>query len=372
MYTTAIVLCSGMDDSLLGVDLPPFEYGTVSPYDMKPIKEKSVSYIYNRASSSDGTIVNECKDQITVDTLYDFFHHLFAPLSMARTIYCEFTVKKKEDGTCCSEYQQFRYFVMNTDRSWEEEEMCLIDAIRLFKTSKAGFGIGVLPDDGVGVNDMYQCETNHALWGFLPVFTLNETEKKDFQEFYSKFHGWYERFYWLNYGPKPNNKDLLTKKMLDIFRSAYRSTDIETAFMILSGIWELFAQQFPEENSPIGDRVSRRIRESVSRMIRNGGEVRDKNQANLYKKIGYLYKQRSIIVHKDKDENFDKECVLMAFDLTRCLILKLFYADETEIEDIVKKLEYCDREEAPYKNESVKWIPVSDDLMKRIFKPYKP
>ena len=177
----AIVLCNGMDDSFLGMDLTPFKYGVVSPYDMKSIKETPMSYIYNRASGPDGTIINECKDPITVNTLYDFFHHLFAPLSMARTIYCEFTVKEKPDGTCCSEYQQFRYFEMDTDMNWEEEEKCLVDAIRLFKTSRAGFGIGVLPVGGVGVNDMYKCETNYALWGYLPIFTLNDEEKKEFQ-----------------------------------------------------------------------------------------------------------------------------------------------------------------------------------------------
>ena len=366
MQTTAIVLCSGMDDSLLDVDLPPFEYGTVSPYDMKPIKETGMSYIYNRASGPDGKIVNERKDQISVDTLYDFFHHLFAPLSMARTIYCEFAVKKKDDGTCCSEYQQFRYFRMDTDKSWEDEERCLIDAIRLFKTSRAGFGIGVLPEGGVAVNDMYQCETNYALWSFLPVFTLSESEKKDFQKFYSGFREWYTRFYPLNYGPEPSSKDLLTKKMLDLYRNAYRCNDVETAFIAISGIWELFAQQFPEQNSKIGDGVTIRIKQSVSRMIRNNGAVYERTQDNLFIKVGYLYSQRSIIVHRDKNKAFYKGCVQLAFDITRCLILKLFYAEDKDIETIVHNLEYCDMKEAAYKVDSVRCIPADDELMKRI------
>ncbi|AMH94977.1 hypothetical protein AR505_1262 [methanogenic archaeon ISO4-H5] len=370
MQTTAIVLCSGMDDSLLDVDLPPFEYGTVSPYDMKPIMETGMSYIYNRASGPDGKIVNERRDEILVDTLYDFFHHLFAPLSMARTIYCEFVVKKKDDGTCCSEYQQFRYFRMDTDKSWEDEERCLIDAIRLFKTNRAGFGIGVLPEGGVAVNDMYQCETNYALWRFLPVFTLSESEKKDFQKFYSEFREWYTQFYPLNYGPEPSSKDMLTKRMLDLYRNAYRCNDVETAFIAISGIWELFAQQFPEIWSKNRNRVTERIKQSVSRMIRNGGVVKGKKQANLYKKVGYLYYQRSLLVHKSKDEVFDKECIPMAFDLTRCLILKLFYVKDREIEDIVNKLEYCDEDKAAYKVDTVRWNPVSDGLMERIFRPH--
>ena len=361
MQTVAIVLCSGMDDSFLGVDLPPFEYGVVTPYDMKPIEATGMSYIYNRANGPDGKVINERVDQIAVSTLFDFFHHLFAPLSMARTLYCEFTVKEKPDGTCCSEYQQFRYFRMDTEKNWEEEEKCLIDALRLFKTNRAGFGIGVLPEGGVGVNDMYQCETNYALWGFLPVLTLTNDEIKEFQAFFAKFREWYFRW-------DLGSKDQLTKKMLDLYRSAYRSTDVETAFMMLSGIWELFAQQFPEENSPIGDGVSERIRQSVSRMVRNGGVEKRKNQDNLYRKIGYLYKQRSIIIHKSKDETLDRKCVPMAFDLTRCLILKLFFAEDREIENIVKKLEYCDEDKAAYKVDSVRWMPVSDELMDKIFK----
>ena len=250
--------------------------------------------------------------------------------------------------------------------------MCLIDAIRLFKTSRAGFGIGALPEGGLGVDYICQCETNHALWGFLPVFTLNDDEKKEFQEFYVKFHEWYRRFYSFNYGPEPGSKDKLTKKMLDLYRSAFRNNDIETAFITLSGVWELFAQQFPEEDTRIGTWISERIRQSVSRMIRNGGVVKEKSQDNLYKKIGYLYAQRCIIVHKDKDEPFDEECMMMAFDITRCLILKMFYAEDTDIETIVRKLEYCDKDSAAYKVDSVKWVSVSDDLMEKIFKPNNP
>ena len=62
----------------------------------------------------------------------------------------------------------------------------------------------------------------------------------------------------------------------------------------------------------------------------------------------------------------------MAFDLTRCLILKLFYAKDREIEDIVNKLEYCDKGEAAYKADSVRWMKASDELMDRIFSPVIP
>ncbi len=98
MWTKAIILCNGIDDSLLDVDLTPFTYGTVSPHDVKPIEEKGLSYIYNQ-KDPDGKIVNVMKEKITVDTLYDFFHHLFAPLSTASRFYFDYTVKKKADGT---------------------------------------------------------------------------------------------------------------------------------------------------------------------------------------------------------------------------------------------------------------------------------
>jgi len=116
--------------------------------------------------------------------------------------------------------------------------------------------------------------------------------------------------------------------MLDLFRLAYRNNNPEVAFLILSETWELFAQQFPEEYSPIGNGISERIRQSVSRMVRNGGVVKGKKQANLYKKMFYLYKQRCIISHKDEEEEFDVCSLPMAFDITRCLILKLAHAKD--------------------------------------------
>lgn len=357
MWNLAIILCNGMDDSLLDVDITPFKYGTVSAHDVKPIPEKKMSYLYNR-KGSDGKITNEPRETITVDTLFDFFHHLFAPYSTANRIYFDYAVKKKDDGTCCADYQEFRYFKLETERDWEEEEKCLLDAIRLFKVNRAGFGLGVLPEGGIGVNDLYHYETNMSLW-MLPIFTLNDKEKKEFQKFYKEFREWY--FKW-----DMGSKDQLTKKMLDLFRNAYRCSDIETAFMVLSGIWELFAQQFPEDTSPIGSNVTRRIKESVSRMVRNGGEIYKETQDNLFVKVGYLYAQRSIIVHKDQNKSFDKRCVQMAFDITRCLLLKLVFAEDKDIESVVYNLEYCDKKKAAYKNDSVKCEPVSDELMKRI------
>ena len=357
MWNSAIILCNGTDDSLLDVNLTPFKYGTVSAHDVKPIPEKKMSYQYNR-KGSDGKITNETRETITVDTLFDFFHHLYAPNSIVNRNYFDFAVKKKDDGTCFSDYQEFRYFKLETERDWEEEEKCLLDSIRLFKVSRAGFGLGVLPEGGIVVNDLYHYETDMSLW-ILPIFTLDEKEKKEFEKFYKEFREWY--FQW-NMG----NKDLLAKKMLDLFRNAYRCNDVDTAFIVLSGIWELFAQQFPEESSPIGSNVTRRIKESVSRMVRNGGEIYKETQDNLFIKVGYLYAQRSIIVHKDQNQSFDKECVQMAFDITRCLILKLVYAEDKEIESVVHNLEYCDKKMAAYKVDSVRCAPVDDELMKRI------
>lgn len=357
MCPTAIILCNRMDDSLLGVDLTPFEYGTVTPYEMKPIKERPMAYRYNR-KGPDGKVTDTLKDVFSVDTLYDFFHHLFAPYSTANTIYFEYADNKDADGTCRADYQKFCYFKLETERNWEEEEKCLLDAIRLFKINSAGFGLGILPEGGLGLNDLYHYETNYSLW-ILPKFTLNEKEKMDFQKFYKEFRDWY--FQW-----DAGSKDQLTKKMLDLFRNAYRCNDIETAFIVLSGIWELFAQQFPEEASPIGTNVTKRIKESVSRMVRNGANTYGKTQDNLFIKVGYLYAQRSIIVHKDQNEPFDKECVQMAFDITRCLLLKLVYAGDKDIESVVHNLEYCDENEAAYKNDFVRCEPADDELMKRI------
>ena len=166
------------------------------------------------------------------------------------------------------------------------------------------------------------------------------------------------------------NKDQLTKTMLDLFRNAYRCTNVETALITLSEIWELYAQQFPQILSKITRKpvTSERIRLRVSDTIRNTGVVKEKTQDNIYQKIGYLYNQRCIVAHKSIDEPFDKECIMMAFDLTRCLILKLFYIKDKTIEEVVKKIVCCDREKAAYPVDSVRYTPVSDVLMRRIFK----
>lgn len=56
----------------------------------------------------------------------------------------------------------------------------------------------------------------------------------------------------------------------------------------------------------------------------------------------------------------------MAFDITRCLILKLVYANDPNIEKVVEKLEGCGKNKAAYKEERVKYTHVSDELLERI------
>ena len=189
METTEIVLCNGIDDSLQDLELSPFEYGFISPYVKEPIEKRCMYYTYNDVGDSNGIITNITKETITVDTLYDLFHHLFAPDSMVRRFYCE-------DGPGYPHHQEFRFFRITTELRDNEEE-CLIDAIRLFKTSRAGLGIKFLPD-GVAVDDMYRCETNCSLRSYLPSFTLNDAEKKEFVKFFAEFHDWYTRFYKCN------------------------------------------------------------------------------------------------------------------------------------------------------------------------------
>lgn len=286
-------MCNGIDESLLGVNLAPFGYGIVSPYDVKPIGEKRLSYNYSRVNGSGGKITNLPKEITTVDNLYEFIQRMFPPLSTIRGFYNgEFEEIRSGIFNKNKKFDTFRYFGTD-DIHYYEEGMCLLDAIRLFKTNRAGFGLGIALNGGI--NEEYSGATNYLLWKFLPIFTLDNDEKQKFQDFYKEFREWY-------FKDNPDSKDQLTKKMLDLFRNAYRYSDVETAFIALSGIWELFAQQFPEEDSPIGEGVSVRIRQSVSRMVRNRGIVKGKNQDNLYDRMGYLYHQRSIIIHKDEDE----------------------------------------------------------------------
>ena len=356
-----IILCNGVDDSLVGLDLAPFDFETVSTFNPKPMKGRSLSYSYPRMNGPDSISSINPDEKIVVDTLYDFIQHLFAPYSSTPCEYFERLEHMRADGTGCVADDRFAYFRMGSEQDWEKEEMCLLDAIRLFKTNRAGFGLVIQPRRGLGLNDLYHFRTDVSLYHFLPKFHLDDDEKADFSRFYKWFHGWY-------FQDNLNSKNQLTRRMLDLFRLAYTSNDPEISFLLLSETWELFAQQFPEERSRIGKGVSERIRQSVSRMVRNGAATKVDVQENLYMKMRYLYNQRCIIAHKDKDETFDRDSITMAFDITRCLILKLVYAKDELIETVVHNLEYCSKDEAAYKNDSVIWTPVSDELMGRIFK----
>ncbi len=248
------------------------------------------------------------------------------------------------------------------------DTLCLLDAIRLFKLNRAGFGLFIHTRGGIGLNDLYQHDTNIDLCKNppkgLPIFSLNETDRSTFQEFYTFYHKWF-------YGDNPGEKDKVTKKLLDLYRMAYNAIDSETSLIILSQIWELFAQYFPDKKNKNGNKrgVSLKIRECVSKMVRNDPAIEENTADNLFEIIRYLYKQRCILVHQDPDGDFDPTCIPVAFDISRCLILKLIYAEDADMKTVIAKIDGCEKKDVPYPDDRVKCNPIDSDLIGRIFKP---
>jgi len=158
-----IILCNGVDDSLIGVDITPFEFDTVSTFNPKPIKERSLSYMYPRDDGSDGIVSADPNEHISVNSLYDFIQHLFPPYSSTPCEYFERMDHKKADGSGCVADDKFSYFRTESEQDWEKEEMCLLDALRLYKTNRAGFGLAILPQRGLGLNDLYHFRTDYSL-----------------------------------------------------------------------------------------------------------------------------------------------------------------------------------------------------------------
>ncbi len=214
-----IVLCNGVDDSLLGTDFGDFEFKTASEREPEPIEERRISYIYRRKKDPEGCDVGTPDNPMKVRTVYDFISHMFATHSTAQQRYSRCPLSKNNDP----DEWGYTYFQADFGENvrpdtWYAEAQCLLDAIRLFKPCRAGFGLG-LTTDGVGVNDQYQWETNWDIDLDLPVFSLNAKEKKIFPGFYRKFREWY-------FQRDVGSKDGLTKTMLGLFRNAYRCNDV--------------------------------------------------------------------------------------------------------------------------------------------------
>lgn len=338
MIPTVIVLCSGVDSSLLDLKLEPFRFALISANNPHPIECKELSYIYKAKCNPDGTTKEVYKKSTKVNTLYDFIQHLFPPYTSARGKYLQ--TEQYWDGTQYqykSEPERFACFLSDSDDGWEKDASCLLNAIRLFKLNHAGFGLCIQTRGGIGLNDLYQHDTSTKLCGnppVLPIFSLDETELNTFQDFYTFYRGWF-------YEENPNKKDQVARKLLDLYEIAYNTANLDTSLIILSQIWELFAQYFPDEEGGHKRGVSKRIKKSISNMIRNKSATCEETEDNLYKIVGYLYNQRCIIVHQDVDGEFDPACIPLAFDISRCLILKLIYIEDVEMEAIVGKIKRC-------------------------------
>ena len=379
MIPAVIILCNGVDSSLDNLKLDPFTFAQVSANDPHPIECRKLAYIYKAKCDSNGTAKEIYEESTTVNTLYDLIQHLFPPYSSARTRYLQ--PEQYWDGAQYQykeEPERFACFFSESDHFWEKDQLCLLDAIRLFKLNCTGFGLSIHTRGGLGLNDLYKLDTNINLqknptWK-LPIFSLDENDRNAFQEFYLFYCRWFS-------DENPGEKDQVARKLLDLYRLAYNVPNPDTSLIILSQIWELFAQYFPEEKTPKKNNpkkknkdgrkrgVSKKIKKYVSGMVRNGPDSWDNTADNLYKIIGYLYGQRCILVHQDVDGEFDPACLPIAFDISRCLILKLIYAEDVGMKTIIEKIYGCESDEAPYRDSRVKCSPINSDLLERIFKP---
>ncbi len=377
MRPSLILLCNGVDDSLTGLELGRFRFTTISANDPKPIKERTVAFTYKSSSESDGSKPSFRRDPMLVDSLYDLIQHLFAPYSSVNSEYL--TPVKYWEGNRFEYHGLERYscFVSDDNNDWYNEMICLLDSVRLFKLTSFGIGLCIdIDDSSIGLNDRYKFETDVCLWKYLPTFSLSDEEEQEFIQFYKFYHKWF-------FDPNPGSKDTLLKSLLSLFRTAYHVSDIETSLLIQSEIWELYTQIFPRrketktdkfnknknKKEKKQDKISYLIEYYTSLTIRNTEETRDKVPENIFKIVKYLYSQRGIIVHQDSDNPFDFDCITVAFDISRCLILKLLYAQERETNDIITKLDACKPEDIPYKNDNVRLNPIDKKLLKRIFKP---
>ncbi len=263
------------------------------------------------------------------------------------------------------EPERFACFFSNSEEKWQQDMLCLLDAIRLFNLNRAGFGLCIHTRDGIGLNDLYKHDTNKDLWANtpkgLPFFSLNETERDGFQKFYSSYRNWF-------FKGNPGEKDLVTKKLIELYRLAFNVAESDTAMILLSQIWELFVQYFPDKKKGKKRGTSYKIKAFVSGMIRNVPGTKENSERNLYKIVGHLYKQRCILVHQETGDEFDSACIPVAFDVSRCLILKLINAKDDEMRTIVSKIDGCALEDVPYPDDEVKFNRIDPDLLKKIFK----
>ena len=377
MDPAVIILSNGLDDTLLDLDLKPFTFTTISTNDPKPMAERKVSYQYKISCNPDGSNPKNYTHDMQVDTYYDLIQHVFPPHS---STIAEYLVPEQVCNGESYDYnglERFPCFTLDDEKDWYEEMVCLLDAIRLFKVNRAGFGLAILPQNGLGLNDRYKFNTDVAIWRHLPIFTLNEKERLDFQKFYTSYREWF-------FKTDNGSKDQLVRQLLNLYRLAFQVSDVQTSFIILSEIWELFSQCFPKRKKNRSDKfsygnngkeedtysISFAINFSVSTMVRNKGRTKpvEMSQDNIFDMVRYLYNQRSIIIHQSTDKTFDMDCIPLAFDMSRCLISKLINTPDREVEDIVKNIEKSNKNESPYPVPSIRLSPVSKELLKRINK----
>ena len=342
---TTIIMCNGIDDSIKLADIDSFSFHTASNSDRGDSPKGSVRYVYGGAPD----------ESLSTPSMYDFLAHLLPPQSSSWSLYC---VPRGSDG----EENRFTYFVYDGPEA-EASAMagCLIDCIRLFKFSRAGFGtMAYIPDESsMGTNDLRDMEAYRDLFLMrgIPDFSLKDgTEAEEFMQLYRRFRNW-------RFNTKgDDDKYKLVDGLISLYRQAFRSSDKQSAYIMNAVIWETYAEAFPSKRSG-RFKTGYAIKRYVNDLIRNGPSTKEKTSENYFNLMECLYWYRSEFAHGSG--KVPEICIRYAFEVSRCIILKLLWSDDS-LQSIVTTVHSMNEGPAPYRNLLVTMPKIDEEMMGRI------
>ena len=339
---TRIIMCNGIDDSIGLADIEHFSFHTASNSARGDSPKSSVRYVYGGAPD----------ELLSTPSMYDFLAHLLPPQSSSWSLYCR---SCGPDG----KENRFTYFVYGGPvETADEMAGRLIDCIRLFKFSRAGFGItaDVADESSMGTNDLREMETYRDLFLMegIPDFSLRDVAEADeFIQLYSRYKIWRSN-------AKKDEKYELLDNLISLYRQAFRSSDKQSAFIINAVIWESYTEAFPSKKS--GEfKISYAIKRYVNDLIRNKPPTKGITDDNFFNLMECLYWYRSEFAHGSG--RVSDICIRYAFEVSRCIILKLLWSDDN-LQTIVRKVHKMNKGPAPYRNLHVT-MPKIDEEMKR-------
>lgn len=341
---TTIIMCNGIDDSIKSADIDSFSFHTASNSDRGDSPKGSVRYVYGGAPD----------ESLSTPSMYDFLAHLLPPQSSSWSLYC---VPRGSDG----DENRFTYFVYDGPETEASATAgCLIDCIRLFKFSRAGFGtMAYIPDESsMGTNDLRDMETYRDLFLMkgIPDFSLRDAAEADeFIQLYNHYTIWRS-------DAKRDEKYELLDNLISLYRQAFRSSDKQSAFIINAVIWETYIQWFPTRKSE-EDSINYSIKNFVNNLIRNEPWTNKQTSTNWYDLMECLYWYRSEFAHGSG--RVPDVCIRYAFEVSRCLILKLLWSDDS-IQTMVERVHSIGSKGIAYENPRVMMTAMDDDMVERV------